>query len=406
MKHLLCCTMLMLSIAGISFAQTTTDDWLTDKPSSIKKTPFVKEDRQLIIPLENENKVIIGLQDNADLLRFRNVDSLLTIFLQDLSQIKDSLSSSTESLKVLYRLKKQERNMRFWRYPMSHTQIDFQTDENLLVKAAQDTIVIEQGFSVIKPLTPGEIRNNAKGEAIQTPASISRHFRIYFLVNSLDDLEKIIQGKLNPKIEKLISDMKNTEKRSVFDSHVWASEVTYTGMQTPASVRINKQLKPDQILIIPRFGMGLVGNTIMPSIGANVIFLPQILYKRGLAHSTTQSDGFLIGWERFFAFGRDGDNQITIHSNDFLSLGIAGFKSSDIQRNNWNNRKIQWAEFKVGYLIRRQGDFFRPNTFRISTAFSPYMSSKGLQRLRLEPELYFNDLFRHVYPGLRLTLGF
>lgn len=397
--------MLILGIAGISCAQTTTDDWLFDKPLPVRRSSLVKEERQLIIPLENENKVIIGLQDNADLLLFRNIDSLLTVFLQDLSQIKDSLSSSTESVKILYRLKKQERNMRFWRYPMSHTQIDFQTDENLLVKVAQDTVVIEQGFSVIKPLTPREIKNNAR-DAIQTPASISRHLRIYFLVNSLDDLEKIIQAKLNPKIEKLISDMKNSERRSVFDSHVWASEVTYTGMQTPASVRINKQLKPDQILIIPRLGTGLVGNTFMPSIGANIIFLPQIPYKRGITYSTTQSDGFMIGWERFFAFDRDNDNQITIHSNDFISVGIAGFKSSDVQRNNWNNRKIQWAEFKVGYLIRRQGDFFRPNTFRVSIAFSPYMSSKGLQRLRLEPELYFNDLFRHVYPGLRLTLGF
>ena len=98
-------SILMLSIAGHTFAQTNAD-WLSEQ-STLPKQQYpvlVRENRQVVIPLENGNIVILGLQRNDDLLRFRNVDSLMTLFLQDFAQVKDTLRTSAASFKALYQL--------------------------------------------------------------------------------------------------------------------------------------------------------------------------------------------------------------------------------------------------------------------------------------------------------------
>ncbi len=398
MRHFFVFALLLTSMAGITMAQTETN-WPLDEQAS----PYrISEEKRVIIPLADGNQMQIGLQSNEDLLRFRNVDSLLALLQQDLLQIKDTLTLSTHALKVWYRLADGERKVRLWHYPQAYTQVQFEKQENFIVKTKQDTVILEQVFFVTKPLTQAQLRQNAKGRSIQVPSAYKGLFRICFLVNSLDDLQQIIAAKVNPKIEKVIEEMKTHSKGSLFASRIWASEVRYTTDSEPAVIKTNKHLKPDQIVIIPRLGMGLVGNSFMPAVGANVIFLPQISSHTGRIHSTTQSDGFMLGWERMFAFGRGADGNLSVYSNDFVSLGIAGFKPDPSRQKH----SLQWAELKVSYLVRRQGEFFQPRTFRVSTAFSPYLSAKGFQRLRLEPELYFHDLFKKVYPGLRVSIGF
>jgi hypothetical protein len=391
-------------MAGRAFAQTNDTNWPLDdsEKSSNAYRKFIREEKRVVIPLADGNQMILGLQANQDLLRFRNVDSLLAIFLEDLSQIKDTLTVSTHTLKLWYRIHTGERQVRLWQYPPAYTQIQFESRENLLVKNSQDTVIVEQVFLETRTLTDTQIRQNARGKAEQVANVYTAYFKIYFLVNSMDELQKIIDTKVNGKVEKVIADMQTHAKGSVFDSRMWAFDVRYVADNQPSVIKTNKQVKPDQLLIIPRFGMGLVGNSFMPVVGANIILLPQIRSHYGRVHSTTQSDGFLIGWERMFAFGRATDGRLSVSANDFVALGITGFRPDP----NRQGHSLQWAELKVSYLIRRQGEYFRPNTFRISTAFSPYLGVKGFQRLRLEPELYFHDFFKRAYPGLRVSLGF
>ena len=58
-----------------------------------------------------------------------------------------------------------------------------------------------------------------------------------------------------------------------------------------------------------------------------------------------------------------------------------------------------YTNISIGYLIKRQGEYFNQHTFRLSVGD---MELKG-GKILLQPLIYFNDFFRGVTPGLRLS---
>ncbi|HEY4288926.1 MAG TPA: hypothetical protein VGN00_17605 [Puia sp.] len=58
-----------------------------------------------------------------------------------------------------------------------------------------------------------------------------------------------------------------------------------------------------------------------------------------------------------------------------------------------------YTNISIGYLIKREGEFFNKNTFRLGVGD---MELKG-GKILLQPLICFNDFFRGVTPGLRLS---
>lgn len=102
--------------------------------------------------------------------------------------------------------------------------------------------------------------------------------------------------------------------------------------------------------------------------------------------------GIGIYWEPQFSFRSDASGKIQSFRNEFLSLGFREFPNKP--HTNFEVLKT----LSLAYLIRNSGDYFEKNTFRLGL---PGVASG---RLQLEPELYFNDFFKQVSPGLRLSL--
>jgi hypothetical protein len=69
---------------------------------------------------------------------------------------------------------------------------------------------------------------------------------------------------------------------------------------------------------------------------------------------------------------------------------------------NFRNNGIGliYSNASIGYLIKRNGNWFEKNTVKFSL---PGLQSKNII---LEPEFYFNDFFKHFSPSLKLTLFF
>jgi len=107
-------------------------------------------------------------------------------------------------------------------------------------------------------------------------------------------------------------------------------------------------------------------------------------------------NGFRIGlgmyWEPQFSFQKDASGKIQSTRNDFLTLRIA-----ETPTKPYANFELL-TTLSVGYLIRRSGNSFEKNTFRIG------LPGVATGRLHLEPELYCNDFFKNVSPGIRLSL--
>lgn len=135
---------------------------------------------------------------------------------------------------------------------------------------------------------------------------------------------------------------------------------------------------------------------------------PSISYARGNAftgfsfgasfsyYKSNKADGFRIGagiyWEPQFSFSSDASGKIKSFRNDFLT-----FRLAETPNKPYTNFELLTA-ISVGYLINRSGNYFENNTFRIG------MPGVAAGRLQLEPELYFNNFFKNVSPGIRLSL--
>ena len=89
MKKIISLLMLVMSITGTAIAQqepgVTNADKIFNIPAGYLKRSFTAD-------LGKGNKMQIELTDFEDLDRFKNIDSLLRIFLQDMAALKDSLT--------------------------------------------------------------------------------------------------------------------------------------------------------------------------------------------------------------------------------------------------------------------------------------------------------------------------
>lgn len=79
--------------------------------------------------------------------------------------------------------------------------------------------------------------------------------------------------------------------------------------------------------------------------------------------------------------------------NHFIDLSYSRNLSNNPSKNDWYG-------ISVGYLVKREGNVFEKNTFRIG--ISTHINNK----IVVSPEIYFHNFFKAVYPGLKIGVHF
>ena len=104
-----------------------------------------------------------------------------------------------------------------------------------------------------------------------------------------------------------------------------------------------------------------------------------------------------IFWEPHYVFEKDNTGKLQTYRNDFLTLtyGQGGTTDYNAQKDFSFS-----AVFSLGYLINRQGDIFDKNTFRLGAGKIKFYKTS------IEPSMYFNNLFRGITPGIRISQSF
>lgn len=64
-----------------------------------------------------------------------------------------------------------------------------------------------------------------------------------------------------------------------------------------------------------------------------------------------------------------------------------------------SNQKTDWVGLSVEYLAKPKGDLFKDNSFRIGFEKSLY------DNISIVPQMYFNDFFKNVYPGINIKVN-
>lgn len=376
MKKIISLLMLVISITGTAIAQkepvVTNADRIFNIPSNYLKRSFTAD-------LGKGNKMQIDLTDIEDLERFKNIDSLLRIFLQDIIPLKDSLSDELASKRIDYFTDEMGRKkIRIRLSKPDGASFLLQQGNLSALKLEQDTVIFS-GSYVYKVTS-----------TLLKPFTEMRYYRLSFFVNQLSDLNTHSSAGLNEKINTI---QKNKNSRWIKDGEgIWYIK------NGDKSIYSNHQAAG----YVPGTGTGdyLTSLTAVSVQNYKNYFVPSASLGIGLGFNYGKAKRELgLLWEPNFFFAKNAQGNLQTYRNDFLTFSYKRFplkKENDVQSFSFING------FSFGYLIRRKGEFFEKNTMRIGVQAASFLKGK----VNLEPVLYFNNFFKGLTPGLRLTVNF
>lgn len=374
MKKIISLLMLVAGINGKTIAQDevlTNADRIFNMPSEYLKRSFT-------VDLDKGNKMQVDLTDIEDLKQFKNIDSLLRIFLQDMIPFKDSLADEMASKRIDYLTDELGRKKIRIRISKPDGNSFLLQQGNLsALKTEQDTVVFSGSYlykvtsTILKPFTE------------------MHYYRLTFFVNQLSDLNSFSSAGLNEKISTIDKNKKarwvkdedgvwhiRNGDRSVYSNHQPAGYVsgTGTGDYLTSLASVNFQNYKNYFVPSASLGIGLAFNN------------GRVKKELGLL------------WEPNFFFAKNAQGNLRTYRNDFLTFS---YKRFPLKKGNETPAFSFINGFSFGYLIRRSGDFYEMNTMRIGVQATSLFKGK----INVEPVFYFNNFFKGVTPGLRLSVN-
>jgi hypothetical protein len=321
---------------------------------------------QYRIKLGKGNILTIDLANGYDVYSYRNIDSLLTVFLTDMGPLRDSLADPLTIKNIDYLIDTSgKKKLRIRQYRSAATSFLLDGAEPSILRIQQDTISIV-------------IVTRASGQHSGLTVKGLRYNRLCFFVNHYDELNSIV-GILN-EVAAGIFPRDQDFKHNMYDHPLWKNIVNNSIVQT-------KQL-------------GHWGNQLTINAGAAVEN-----YKNLFAPSA-QVDAFVIlnrfsnqyrlglSWEPLFFFAPDAQGHLQTYRNDMI---VAHYEHNHL---DGNPGFALDPAFSLGYVFHREGDYFTQPSFRFTLGAARLKGS-----LAIEPALFFDNFFKGVTPGLRLSLG-
>src|SRR5689334_19150069 len=265
--------------------------------------------RRFYLDLEKGNKLVIELTDISDLQRIANIDSLLKVFANDLTPLKDSLSDPITSKRIDYVTDAQGRKkVRILQYAPKGNNYLINNGELSSLKINQDTINII-----------GIIPNPPKAQQ-KIRLSNPRYYHLLYYLNNFDELAGYMNGTLTEKIE-TIQDKVN-------------------GRWPILKGGGSHYLKPDKTIVADKpkgFTGAGTGDFLTAQVLINIqnykaYFVPS--FSLGLRLTITNRErtykwepGLL--WEPHFLFGKDANGKLRTYRNDFLTLTYGAGGTTD-----------------------------------------------------------------------------
>ncbi len=372
MKKLLILLVLGTSTLTQLYAQQT---GLEDPAYRLPKDIVVN--RRFEIDLGKHNRLQIELTDINDLKSISPIDSLLRVFVSDITPLKDSLSDPLTTKRIDYVTDARGRKrVRLLQYPSRGNNYLLDHGQLSALKINQDTINLI-----------GVIAHPLKADQ-KISQTHPRYYHLVFYLNNVGELAGYMHGILDEKIRTLLDNEKGKWPLVLgTSSHYLKNDPTITAERphgfTPGETgdflegfaTVNVQNYKN--LFVPSFSLGL----------------KMVLSNRDRTFKWEPG----ISWEPHFVFAHDSAGNFRTYRNDFLTLsyGQGGVKDHD------SHKPFTFSSvFSLGYLINRNGNFFEKHTFRFGAG------KLQLMKTTIEPSLYFNDFFKGVTPGIRISQYF
>lgn len=208
-----------------------------------------------------------------------------------------------------------------------------------------------------------------------------RAMEMKIFVNDLKDLDFFLSDEFNMKAQQSEDFLKKEYGESYKKGIIaW---LDLRGDEVKANSQNNSK-NLDMLILSGGIGSGWIKNT----------FVSDINFRFGVSFSKKGvfKNLYAVDYNMMYDFSESNENKF-FELNHFVSLAWE-HNFSDVTGQD------KWYGFSVGYLVKRNNDFFKDNTFRVS------VNKKINNTFMIKPELYFNDFFKNVYPGIRLSVAF
>jgi hypothetical protein len=361
---------LVMSITGQAFAQNSesNNDKIFDLPANIAS-------RRFYVDLGKGNKLQLELSEMEDLKRFLNMDSVIRVFLADIEPLKDSLGDDLLSKRIDYTTDSTGRTrIRIQQFRPKGSSFVLRNRDIAALKLDQDTINFTGVVSFIARYP------------MRKAFTSSRHYRLSFFLNNLSDIKNYMDGSVNKKLLALQNNL----------SSPWATTSDRSGVYLQAepaiSARIPKGYVAGGDFLNFRISVDVQNykNYFVPSFSLGAGFI--------ISNSYFKRD-IMLSWDPHFFFANNSQGRLNTIRNDFLTLT---WGQGLVQDNEPRKESHLLFIMSLAYLIKREGEYFEKNTFRLGAGRLSLFGGKT----KIEPAMYFNNFFKGVTPGLRLIQSF
>jgi hypothetical protein len=366
--------MLLISFPASLCAQTQANS-KSDKAFAVPDNIVMA--RRFYIDLGKKNKLTIEVTDLSDLQRIGDMDSLLKVFKKDMAPLKDSFYNPLNSKKVDYVTDaKGRKKIRFQQFQPEGSSFLLDNGELSSLRTEQDTVHI---IGVIT--NPSKPKDNI---SLTNP----RYYHLTFYLNNIEELATYMNGSLNEKIKTIQNNINGKwptvlgtgyhyikKDNSIYADHPKGFTNAGTGDFINGSVTVNVQNYKNYF--VPSFSVGT----------------QLTLTNRDRSYKWVPG----LFWEPHFLFAKDANGKLHTYRNDFLTLtyGQGGTKDRDPHKDFAYS-----AVFSLGYLIHREGEVIEKHTFRLGAGKIQFLKTT------IEPSMYFNNFFKGVTPGIRISQTF
>jgi hypothetical protein len=354
-------------------------DWLYNYPK-----PGAGRASFSFYSLNNSTNIIIDLFSIKQVKYLPNLDSLVNTIKPNLRLIADSFKNDAFNRRVDYLVNGQIPQIRIHNYDKEPQQFVVKEGNLNQLKTEQDTIRIKAFMEVSKE----DVLNSVSKEFPSNKPIMQPYF-ITIILNNCADLFQLPENSLQACIIKLKTDL-NAEYIATADpkaKYNASFNMRTDKMFSPGKLKWIKNPGSVQELV-PNIYAGLqyTAGTFVPSFSAGLRYT--------FANRQFSTKRIYAMWEPHFFFSKDLLNNTITERNDFITLRYISIE----------NKKKEPFDFvgnvSLGYLIRKQGNWFEPNTFKVGI---PGVRSGWLQ---LEPEFFFHGFLKGVSPSIKLTIHY
>jgi hypothetical protein len=375
-KSVILLMLITVSVTENLFAQRQADQGSSGPSSSPFYVPASAIMDSFYVKLDYGNSLQIAVSNLADIGRPFTPDALIRAFRDNMAAFEDSLSNPLTIKKISYLTDGTGKIfIRLQQFKPHGNSYLINKGEKAVLKIAQDTVIM---MHVLTDTTRSGCQAHPE----------KRYLRLTFQLNDFHQLYDYQSGELDSAFRKLYQAARSRTHWSPKNNHHMKLEGSYSlaGVRAGQPAVIHPRYKENDF-VTPLLAVNLqnVYQHLSPSASLGVLFdFP----RRGFAHELS------LSWEPMFLFALDNRGVWQTYRNDWLMARYS------IYAPHAEKKAMFTGNLSVSYLIRRKGDFFDKNTFRLG------LGGFRKDKLTLEPVIYFHDFFRGVTPGLRLGVSF